>query len=85
MVGAIYLYPPKQESDGCQDRQTSGRSSEKNGDNSVTIDLGGSHSTVTIAGQNLNGASTNVEAGKVPPPINSFDREFNFWTPVQRD
>jgi phosphoserine phosphatase RsbU/P len=79
MVGAIELYPPKSESD----ESKSGRAPEahkKNGEDSVTIDLGGSRSTVTIAGQNLNGASTNVEAGKVPPAASSFDREFNFWT-----
>lgn len=79
MVGAIYLYPPKGEGD----ESKAGKQAEahkKNGDNSVTIDLGGSHSTVTIAGQNLDDASTNVEVGKVPPATNSLDREFNFWT-----
>jgi phosphoserine phosphatase RsbU/P len=79
MVGAIYLYPPKQESAEAKAGKHP-EESEKNGDNSVSIDLGGSHSKVTIAGQNLNGAMTNVEAGNVPPPINGFDREFNFWT-----
>ena len=66
MVGAIYLYPPKRKAR----TSNTGKHPEprkKNGENSVTIDLGGSHSTVTIAGQNLTGASTNVEAGKVPP------------------
>ncbi len=52
MVGAIEIYPPKQES---EDSKT-GKHPEtrkKDGDDSVTIDLGGSHSKVTIAGQNL--------------------------------
>ncbi len=79
MVGAIELYPPKQESEESKTSKHA-EARQKNGEDSVTIDLGGSHSTVTIAGQNLNGASTNVAAGKVPPPFNSFDREFNFWT-----
>ena len=79
MVGAIYLYPPKAEStDSTAAKRPETR--KKNPQDSVTIDLGGSRSTVTIAGQDLTGAATNVEAGKVPPPMNSFDREFNFWT-----
>ena len=78
-LGAIYLYPPKPEGeDSTAAKQPEPR--KKKADNSVTIDLGGGHSTVTIAGENLNGTATNVEAGKVPPAINSFDREFNFWT-----
>ncbi len=79
MVGAIELYPPKQESQEAKAGKHP-ETGKKDGDDSVTIDLGGSHSKVTIAGQNLTGASTNVVAGKVPPPANSFDREFNFWT-----
>jgi sigma-B regulation protein RsbU (phosphoserine phosphatase) len=78
-VGAIYLYPPNVEGDASK----AGKQIEpqkKSGDNSVTIHLGGAQSSVTIAGQNVDGASTNVEAGKVPPPTSSFDREFNFWT-----
>ncbi len=78
-VGAIDLYPPKQESAEAKAGKHP-EESDKSGENSVSIDLGGSHSKVTIAGQNLDGASTNVEVGKVPPPINRFDREFNFWT-----
>ncbi len=80
MVGAIDLYPPKAAE---VEEAKSGKPSDahkKKGDDSVTIDIGGSHSSVTIAGQNLNGASTNVSAGKVAPPANSFDREFDFWT-----
>jgi sigma-B regulation protein RsbU (phosphoserine phosphatase) len=79
MVGAIEIYPPKQES---QESKT-GKPPEarkKDGEGSVTIDLGGSHSKVTIAGQNLTGVSTNIVVGQVPPAANSFDREFNFWT-----
>ncbi len=79
MVGAIELYPPKAETVESKSAKPP-EAHKKNGEDSVTIDLGGAHSTVTIAGQNLNGASTNVVAGKVPPPASSFDREFNFWT-----
>jgi len=79
MVGAIELYPPKTDTDE-HNSAKSPAARKKDGEDSVTIDLGGSRSKVTIAGQNLDGASTNVAAGKVPPPINSFDREFNFWT-----
>lgn len=79
MLGAIELYPPKRESKESKTGKPS-EAQKKLGENSVSIDLGGSHSTVTIAGQNLDGASTNVEVGKVPAPLNSFDRQFNFWT-----
>ena len=78
-VGSIELYPPKPEGEESKSGKRPEASKKKEKD-SVTIDLGGSHSTVTIAGQNLSGASTNVVVGKVPPPANSFDREFNFWT-----
>ena len=78
-VGAIYLYPPKAETEESNSAKPP-EPRKKRADNSVTIDLGGSHSTVTIAGENLTGVSTNVEVGKVPPAMNSFDREFNFWT-----
>lgn len=78
-VGAVELYPPKRESDESKSGKPPAER-KKNAEDSVTIDLGGSHSTVTIAGENLTGSSTNVVAGKVPPATNSFDREFNFWT-----
>ncbi len=79
MVGAIEIYPPKQESPESKTGKPP-EARKKDGEGSVTIDLGGSHSKVTIAGQNLTGASTNILVGKVPPAANSFDREFNFWT-----
>jgi sigma-B regulation protein RsbU (phosphoserine phosphatase) len=79
-VGAIYLYPPKQESG---EQPVTDKKSEKRKpapEDSVNIDLGGSHSTVSFSGLDANGASQNVEAGKVPPPDNGFDRQFDFWT-----
>ncbi len=79
MVGAISLYPPKPESGESKTDKRPERRKQR-GEESVNIDLGGSHSTVTIAEQNLEGSSQNVEVGKVPPPVNRFDREFNFWT-----
>ena len=78
-VGAVELYPPKRDTEESKPGKRPDQA-KKNADDSVTIDLGGTRSTVKIAGQNLTGASTNVVAGKMPPPANSFDREFNFWT-----
>jgi sigma-B regulation protein RsbU (phosphoserine phosphatase) len=78
-VGSIELYPPRREPDDAKSGKQP-QTHKREGENSVNIDFGNSHSTVTIAGQNVTGASTNVVAGKVPPPANGFDREFNFWT-----
>ncbi len=79
MVGAIYLYPPKGES-GESKGGKAAEARKRASEDSLNIDLGNSHSTVTISGQNLNETSQNVEVGKVPPPVNRFDRGFNFWT-----
>jgi sigma-B regulation protein RsbU (phosphoserine phosphatase) len=79
LVGAIYLYPPKRESP----KSKGGKAAEprkQRPDDSLSIDLGNSHSTVTLAGQDLDESSQNIEAGKVPPPVNRFDREVSFWT-----
>jgi sigma-B regulation protein RsbU (phosphoserine phosphatase) len=78
MVGAISMYPPKR----AAEQSKSGKPSEQRkpaAEQSVTIDLGGSHSTVNIGDLNPD-APQNVEVGKVPPAVNSLDRQFNFWT-----
>jgi sigma-B regulation protein RsbU (phosphoserine phosphatase) len=43
----------------------------------LNIEVGNSHATVNLAGEN---ASANVEAGQVPPPANAFDFHFPFGT-----
>ena len=80
MVGAIYLYPPKPENSESKAGKRPEPNKRAKEDSTVNIDLGGSHSTVTLSGQNETGVSDNIEVGKVPPAANSFDREFNFWT-----
>ena len=79
MVGAISLYPPRRDSSDSKKGQRPDVS-KKSGEDNVNIDIGGTHSRVSIAGQNVDNSMTNIEVGSVPPPINSFDREFNFWT-----
>jgi len=81
-IGAIELYPPKR----LESKQPSRPKPGSNPDNvskpeqSVKIELGGSHSTVNFSGLAEDAASRNVAVGKVSPPQNAFDREFNFWT-----
>jgi sigma-B regulation protein RsbU (phosphoserine phosphatase) len=79
MVGAISLYPPKR----AAEQSKSGKPSEQRqpgSEDGVNIDLGGSHSTVNIGELNPEGAPQNIEVGKVPQAVNSFDHQFNFWT-----
>ncbi len=78
-VGSVDLYPP----DTVTAMGTAGTDlakPDKPGADSVTIDLGGSKSTVKIAGKNVTGAPQNVEAGKVAPASSRFDPEFRWWT-----
>ena len=78
-VGSVDLYPP----DAVTITDSSGQvgaTPSKPGEDSVTIDFGGSKSTVKIAGKNVTGAPQNVEAGKVLAPANRFDPEFRWWT-----
>ncbi len=85
-LGAIQLYPPDEQggvevpTGSAAGSKTKARETAKAPEESVNIDLGGSHSKVTLSGKNLMGAPQNVSVGKVSPAINSFDREFNFWT-----
>ena len=78
-VGSVDLYPP----DAVTVTESSSKeptTPDKPGEDSVTIDLGGSKSTVKIAGKNVTDAPQNVEAGKVLPAANRFDTEFRWWT-----
>jgi sigma-B regulation protein RsbU (phosphoserine phosphatase) len=65
MLGAIYLYPPKRGPAQSKSGNRSGQKTEASKEG-FNIDVGG--------------ATQNVEVGSVPTPVNSFDREFNFWT-----
>jgi sigma-B regulation protein RsbU (phosphoserine phosphatase) len=78
-LGAIDLYPPNREKkESPAPNKPAAR--QQSPDNKVTIDIGGSHSTVTFSGLDSTSAPQNVYVGKVPPPANRFDREFHFWT-----
>jgi sigma-B regulation protein RsbU (phosphoserine phosphatase) len=77
-IGAIDLYPPTERKAAAK---TGGKPEprKKTPDDSVSIDFGGSRSTVNFSAANRT-APQNVEAGSVPPPSGRLDREFHFWT-----
>jgi phosphoserine phosphatase RsbU/P len=83
-VGSVELYPPDQEVNS--ESSATGTTVEKktapakNAPESVTIDLGGAKSKVTISGNDVSGASQNVEAGQVLAAVNRFDKEFRWWS-----
>ena len=83
-VGSVELYPPDQEVNN--ESSATGTTAEKktapakNAPESVTIDLGGAKSKVTISGNDVSGASQNVEAGQVLAAVNRFDKEFRWWS-----
>jgi phosphoserine phosphatase RsbU/P len=80
-VGSVDLYPP--DADVNLDKPASfsaGQQRTSPTDDSVTIDLGGSKSTVTLAGKDVKSAPQNVKAGQVLPAANGFDPEFRWWT-----
>ena len=66
MVGAIYLYPPKRESEESKSAKSAAGQRVRSTEKGVNFEFDGS--------------TQNVEAGTVPAPINSFDREFRFGT-----
>jgi phosphoserine phosphatase RsbU/P len=80
LIGAIDLYPPTEERKAGAKSNSKPEPHTQGSDNSVAIDVGGSRSTVNFSTANGNTAPQNVEVGKVPPPSNSLDREFHFWT-----
>jgi len=83
-IGSIDMYPPNQEPIAEQPttQATTGTkaATTKASPESVTIDIGGAKSTVTIGGTDVTSAPQNVEAGKVLPAVNSFDKEFRWWS-----
>ena len=83
-VGSVELYPPDQERVANRARLATATDKKaataKNAPESVTIDLGGAKSKVTIAGKDVTGTSQNVKAGQVLPAANRFDKEFHWWS-----
>ncbi len=80
-IGSVDLYPPDVEVN--VDRPAAMSSSQKTPkrpEDSVTINLGGSRSQVTLGGKNVKNAPQNVEAGQVVAAANRFDPEFRWWT-----
>jgi len=78
-VGSVDLYPPDSVT-VTESTAADAPKPAKAGEDSVTIDLGGSKSTVKIAGKDMAGAPQNVEAGNIQPASNRFDPEFRWWT-----
>jgi len=83
-VGSVDLYPPEQEapaeSSAANPAAGPPAPAAKTSPESVTIDLGGSKSKVTIGGKDLTRSPQNVEAGSVSQPANRFDPEFHWWS-----
>ena len=86
-VGSVELYPPLQpEQDATPDSAATAPTSSKKAPvartspESVTIDLGGAKSKVTISGTDVSHAPQNVEAGRVSPATSNFDPEFSWWS-----
>jgi sigma-B regulation protein RsbU (phosphoserine phosphatase) len=83
-VGSVDMYPPNQAVNAepsASDASTGKKpSTAKASPDSVTIDIGGAKSEVTIAGKNVTDAGQNVAAGRVQPAANGFDPEFRWWT-----
>jgi len=80
-VGSVSLYPPDTEGNADRTPATSSRpKAPTQPKESVTIDLGGAKSRVTLAGKDLTNAPQNVGAGRVLPAATNFDPEFQWWT-----
>ncbi len=79
-IGSVELYPPTAETEGESAKPPQGTASGAKPDDTVTIDIGDSKSTVKIAGQNVTTAPQNVAAGRVEPAATRFDPEFRWWT-----
>ena len=75
-VGSVELYPPASEAENPTPSPTSSKTNSKERPDTVTINIGGSKSTVKIADKNI----TSVEAGIVQPAVSGFDPEFHWWT-----
>ena len=85
-VGSVNLYPPVQPDQETRSEATGSQSSggkhapARTSPESVTINIGGSESQVTISGKNVTNAAQNVEAGSVSEAANRFDPEFHWWS-----
>jgi phosphoserine phosphatase RsbU/P len=79
-VGSVQLYPPTGDSDADAAKLAPAKTSGAQPADTVTIDIGGSKSTVKIAGQDVTSAPQNVQAGLVQPTTSQFDPEFRWWT-----
>lgn len=86
-VGSVDLYPPVQpEQDTGAESAASSPATVKTAlgakasPDSVTIDLGGAKSKVTISGVDVSRAPQNVEAGRVLPATSRVDPEFRWWS-----
>jgi sigma-B regulation protein RsbU (phosphoserine phosphatase) len=74
-VGSVELYPPASTEQVTASSPTASPKAKERPD-AVTIDIGGSKSTVNIAGKN----ATSIVAGNVQPAVSRFDPEFRWWT-----
>ncbi len=81
-LGSVTVLPPDEETtpESATAANTSSRtpkSSKASDKDKLNIDLGNTHSTVSLSGEN---ASARVEAGRVPPPASRFDVHIPFAT-----
>ena len=79
-VGSVDLYPPNAYNESDAATGTTPRKPAAPADDTVTIDLGDSKSTLKISGQSVTNNPQNVEAGRVSPASSRFDPEFHWWT-----
>ncbi|HEX8893068.1 MAG TPA: SpoIIE family protein phosphatase [Terriglobales bacterium] len=85
-VGSVEMYPPVQPEPETKSEEAASQSGgaknteTKASPESVTIDIGGAKSQVTISGKNVTSAPQNLEAGTVSEAANSFDHEFRWWS-----
>ena len=81
-LGSVTVIPPDEDKKTESDTASSSsprapKSSSVPDKDKLIIDMGDSHATVSLSGEN---ASSRVEAGRVPPPANSFDKHIPFAT-----
>jgi sigma-B regulation protein RsbU (phosphoserine phosphatase) len=81
-LGSVTVLPPDEDTKPESDTASSisprtPKSSSVPDKDKLIIDMGNSHATVSLSGENAN---SRVEAGRVPPPANSFDKHIPFAT-----
>jgi phosphoserine phosphatase RsbU/P len=77
-VGSVDLYPPVQEANAPETGGGEKPPAAKASPESVTIDLGGAKSKVTISGTDVTNSPQNVAAGQIAPASNRLDPEFRW-------